>query len=164
SDPFLIAHLPWQMKFLAKASLFKIPLIGWGLWLAGDVAVKRGTPESVREAMEECARWLEKGMAVMVFPEGKRSDTDELLPFKDGAFRLAIETGADVLPVAVRGTRKAMPMGGWRFGRSKALVTVGTPLSTRGLTLADVEPLKAQARAQIEALRASLDPLVAPAT
>jgi 1-acyl-sn-glycerol-3-phosphate acyltransferase len=159
ADPFIISMLPWEMKWLGKASLFKIPAVGWSMWLAGDIPVTRGDQGSAKGAMAQCARWLDKGMPVMIFPEGTRSKTDELLPFKDGAFRLAIETGADVLPLAVSGTRKALPKHSWRFARSKALVTVGTPISTKGMTLADVERLKSLAREQILALRPSLLPL-----
>jgi 1-acyl-sn-glycerol-3-phosphate acyltransferase len=159
ADPFLISHLPWEMKWLGKASLFKIPAVGWSMWLAGDIPVTRGDGDSARGAMARCVRWLEKGMPVMIFPEGTRSKTDELLPFKDGAFRLAIETGSDVLPLAVSGTRRALPKHSWRFASSLALVKVGTPISTQGMTLADVERLKAMAREQILALRASLLPL-----
>ncbi|HVG58538.1 MAG TPA: lysophospholipid acyltransferase family protein [Hyalangium sp.] len=159
ADPFLISHLPWEMKWLGKASLFKIPVVGWSMWLAGDIPVTRGDQESAKGAMARCAKWLEKGMPVMIFPEGTRSKTEELLPFKDGAFRLAIELGADVLPVAVSGTRRALPKHSWRFARSRGLVTVGTPISTQGMTQADVERLKAMAREQILALRASLLPL-----
>jgi 1-acyl-sn-glycerol-3-phosphate acyltransferase len=159
ADPFLISMLPWEMKWLGKASLFKIPAVGWSMWLAGDIPVTRGDQGSAKGAMARCAKWLDKGMPVMIFPEGTRSKTEDLLPFKDGAFRLAIETGADVLPLAVSGTRKALPKHSWRFASSKALVTVGTPISTKGMTLADVERLKAMAREQILALRASLLPL-----
>jgi 1-acyl-sn-glycerol-3-phosphate acyltransferase len=159
ADPFLISYLPWEMKWLGKASLFKIPVVGWSMWLAGDIPVTRGDQESAKGAMTRCARWLEKGMPVMIFPEGTRSKTEELLPFKDGAFRLAIELGADVLPVAVSGTRRALPKHSWRFASSRGLVTVGTPISTKGMTLADLERLKAMAREQILALRASLLPL-----
>jgi 1-acyl-sn-glycerol-3-phosphate acyltransferase len=159
ADPFLISYLPWEMKWLGKASLFKIPAVGWSMWLAGDIPVTRGDQSSARGAMAQCAKWLDKGMPVMIFPEGTRSKTQELLPFKDGAFRLAIETGADVLPLAVSGTRRALPKHAWRFATSKALVTVGTPISTQGMTLADVERLKAMAREQILALRATLLPL-----
>ena len=95
----------------------------------------------------------------MIFPEGTRSKTEDLLPFKDGAFRLAIEQGADVLPIAVSGTRRALPKHSWRFATSRGLVTVGTPISTKGMTLADVERLKEQARAQILALRDTLRPM-----
>ncbi|HSP78910.1 MAG TPA: lysophospholipid acyltransferase family protein [Myxococcaceae bacterium] len=156
ADPFLISFLPWEMKWLGKASLFKIPVVGWSMWLAGDIPVRRGERESASEAMSICARWLDRGMPVMIFPEGTRSKTEELLPFKDGAFRLAIEQQADVLPIAVSGTRRALPKHSWRFASSRALVAVGTPISTRGLTLADVERLKEQAREQILSLRASL--------
>lgn len=159
ADPFIISMLPWEMKWLGKASLFKIPAVGWSMWLAGDIPVTRGDQGSAKGAMAQCARWLDKGMPVMIFPEGTRSKTDELLPFKDGAFRLAIETGADVLPLAVSGTRKSLPKHSWRFAHSNALVTVGTPISTKGMTLADMERLKAMAREQILALRASLLPL-----
>jgi len=106
--------------------------------------------------MAACARWLERGVPVMLFPEGTRSPDGQLLPFKDGAFRLAIETGADLLPVAVSGTRTALPKHSWRFGRTEGRVTVGAPISTAGLTLADVEPLKKRARTEIEALRMRL--------
>ncbi len=160
-DPFLIAHLPWQMRFLAKASLFQIPFIGWGLWVAGDIKVRRGTAESVEEAMRECAWWLDQGTPVMIFPEGTRSQTGELLTFKDGAFRLAIESSADVLPIGLRGTRTAMPNHTWRFGFARARVVVGTPIVTKGMTLDDVERLKTMARDQIEALRNQLTAQVA---
>lgn len=159
ADPFIISMLPWEMKWLGKASLFKIPAVGWSMWLAGDIPVTRGDQGSAKGAMAQCARWLDKGMPVMIFPEGTRSKTDELLPFKDGAFRLAIETGSDLLPLAVSGTRQALPKHSWRFAHAKGLVTVGTPISTKGMTLADVERLKVMAREQILAMRATLLPL-----
>jgi 1-acyl-sn-glycerol-3-phosphate acyltransferase len=159
ADCFLISFLPWEMKWLGKRSLFKVRVVGWMMSLAGDVPVERGDRDSATGAMARCKQWLDKGMPVMIFPEGTRSKTDELLPFKDGAFRLAIENQADVLPLAVSGTRLALPKHSWRFATSRGLVTVGTPISTKGMTLDDVESLKNQARAQIEALRASLKPL-----
>jgi 1-acyl-sn-glycerol-3-phosphate acyltransferase len=161
ADPFLISHLPWEMKWLGKASLFRIPVVGWMMWLAGDVPVRRGDSASGKGAMAICARWLARGVPVMVFPEGTRSTEEALLPFKDGAFRLAIETGADILPIAVSGTRTALPKHSWRFQKSYARVTVGTPLSTKGLTVSDVEVLKATARAQVEVLRGRLHVLAA---
>ncbi len=159
ADCFLISYLPWEMKWLGKASLFKIPFVGWSMWLAGDVPVRRGEKDSAQAARGVCKRWLDKGMPVMIFPEGTRSKTEELLPFKDGAFRLAIETQADLLPMAVSGTRRSLPKHSWRFATSRALVTVGTPISTQGMTLADVERLKTMARDQILAMRATLMPL-----
>jgi 1-acyl-sn-glycerol-3-phosphate acyltransferase len=152
SDPFLIAHLPWEMKWLGKAELFKVPVFGWALRLAGDVPVARGTGDSIRQAMDHCKAHLARGMPVMIFPEGTRSKSAELLPFKNGAFRLAIEAGADVLPIAVAGTRDALPKHSWRFGFARGRVAVGTPISTAGMTLDDLPRLKEEARAQIERL------------
>jgi 1-acyl-sn-glycerol-3-phosphate acyltransferase len=159
TDPFLISHLPWEMKWLGKASLFRIPILGWSMWLAGDVPVVRGEKQSAKGAMARCARYLERGMPVMIFPEGTRSLTDELGPFKDGAFHLAISSGADILPLAVHGTASALPVHDWRFGRARARVIVGDPISTAGMTLEDIPHLKQIVRAEIEALRASIRPL-----
>lgn len=156
ADPFLISSLPWEMKWLCKASLFKIPFAGWGMWLAGDIPVHRGERHSGQQAMTRCAQWLDRGVPVMIFPEGTRSMDGKLLPFKDGAFLLAIKERAFVLPIAVSGTHDALPKRSWHFGRSKARVTVGSPISTEGLTIASLEALKQQARAQIEALLVKL--------
>jgi 1-acyl-sn-glycerol-3-phosphate acyltransferase len=156
ADPFLISHLPWEMKWLSKASIFRIPLLGWSMWLAGDVPIRRGKSRSAGHALHECARWLDRGVPVMIFPEGTRSLDGNLLPFKDGAFRLAIEAHAHVLPIAVRGTHDALPKHSWRFGRARARVAVGTPIPTEGLGPGDIESLKAQAREQIEGLKARL--------
>ena len=79
-------------------------------------------------------------------------------PFKDGAFRLAIDSGAQIIPIAVCGTRKALPKHSWKFGFTRALVAVGTPIPTTGRN-SDLEAIKAEARAQIEALRARMLPL-----
>jgi 1-acyl-sn-glycerol-3-phosphate acyltransferase len=156
ADPFIISRLPWEMKWLCKASLFRIPFAGWCMWLAGDVPLHRGDRSSAQDAMVLCRRKLEAGMPVMIFPEGTRSKTGEMLPFKAGAFRLAIETGADILPIAISGTRQALPKHSWRVGKSRALVTVGAPISTRGMTSEDITRLSDLARAQIEELRLML--------
>ncbi|HLV65061.1 MAG TPA: lysophospholipid acyltransferase family protein [Polyangiaceae bacterium] len=152
TDIFLISHLPWEMKWLSKASIFRIPCVGWGMWLVGDVPLARGSAQSTKAALVRCAAWLRRDVPVMIFPEGTRSQTGDLLPFKDGAFRIAIETGADVLPIAVWGTQGALPKNDWRAGFARGVVTVGEPISTRGMTLADTGRLKEQARAQISAL------------
>ncbi len=156
ADPFLISYLPWEMKWLGKKNLFFVPIVGWSMFLAGDVPVDRAKKASGAEALDRCKQWLLRGMPVMIFPEGTRSRTGELLPFKDGAFRLAIDAGADVLPLAVFGTRDALPKGSWKFGRSEGRVKVGTLISTAGMTSSDVERLRESARLQIEQMRKEL--------
>jgi 1-acyl-sn-glycerol-3-phosphate acyltransferase len=153
ADPFLISLLPWEMKWLGKASLFKIPVVGWMMWLAGDIPVHRGRARSANDAMRKCAEWLDKGVPVMIFPEGTRSLDDDLLPFKDGAFRLAIETGSEVLPIAVEGTRAALPKHSWQLGKARAEVMVGTPISPQGR---HIDELRDLARAQIEGMLRTL--------
>jgi 1-acyl-sn-glycerol-3-phosphate acyltransferase len=156
ADILLISHLPWEMKWLSKAELFRIPVMGWMMWLAGDIPVKRGFGPSAVEAMERCREALRKRVSVMIFPEGTRSKTSELLPFKDGAFRLAIEEGVPILPLAVSGTGTALPKHGWRFNHSSAEVRVLDPVETTGLTLADVPTLKARTRELIIQTRDAL--------
>jgi 1-acyl-sn-glycerol-3-phosphate acyltransferase len=156
ADILLISHLPWEMKWLSKAELFRIPIMGWMMWLVGDIPVRRGFGPSAVEAMERCRQALSRRVSVMIFPEGTRSKTAELLPFKDGAFRLAIEAGVPILPLAVSGTRTALPKDDWRFGRSVAEVRVLEPVETAGLTLEDVPALKAKVRDMIVRARDQL--------
>ena len=153
ADPFLISFLPWEMKWLGKASLFRGPFFGWSMWLAGDIPVERGHKDSAAAAMNKCRAWLDRGVPVMIFPEGTRSKDRQLLPFKDGAFRLALEAGADLLPIAIEGTHDALPKHSWMFGQADARVAVGTPIKTAGQT---VEALKEQAKAQIEEMLVGL--------
>jgi 1-acyl-sn-glycerol-3-phosphate acyltransferase len=99
----------------------------------------------------------------MIFPEGTRSSDSTLLPFKDGAFRLAIDEQADVLPVALMGTHRALPKHSWKAEFTRAWVKVGEPISTAGMTLADVDRLKQMARQQIETMREDISKLMAAA-
>jgi 1-acyl-sn-glycerol-3-phosphate acyltransferase len=156
ADILLISHLPWEMKWLSKAELFRIPIMGWMMWLAGDIPVKRGFGPSALEAMARCRQALDNHVSVMIFPEGTRSRTSELLPFKDGAFRLAIEAGVPILPLAVSGTGTALRKHDWRFGRSDAEVRVLDPVETAGLSLGDVPELKARVRRTIVEARDAL--------
>lgn len=158
-DSFLLSFLPWEMKWLAKSSLFKIPFVGWGMRWAGDIPVVRGAGDSINVAMAKCAEYLRAGMPVCIFPEGTRSTHEGMLPFKDGAFRLAIETGSDILPVAVAGTRKALPKHSWKFNFSKGVVKVGKPIPTTGLNTDHIDALKAAARLQIETMLLEIQPL-----
>lgn len=155
-DILLISHLPWEMKWLSKAELFRIPFMGWLMHLAGDVPVKRGFGPSAVEAMARCREILARKVSVMIFPEGTRSPTADLLPFKDGAFRLAVDAGVPILPLAVHGTATALRKHDWRFGRSRAVVTVLEPVETAGLTPADIPALKARVRERIVAARDAL--------
>jgi 1-acyl-sn-glycerol-3-phosphate acyltransferase len=148
-DILLISHLPFEMKWMSKSEFFKIPFVGWAMRMAGDIRIERGDKKSGAKALIDCRDRLEKRVSVMIFPEGTRSKTGELQEFKDGAFRIAVQTGLPVLPLAVLGTRDALIKHDWRFGYSRAEVKVLDPIPTDGLTKADVGDLRDRTRAQI---------------
>jgi len=151
ADPFLLSLLPWDMRWVAKVELFSKPLVGWLLHLGGDIALHRGERASVEAMLDQCRATLAHGVSVMFFPEGTRSPDGHLQAFKDGAFQLAIETGTPVLPVVVQGSRACRPKGNLWFGEASAVARVLAPVSTVGLTLADVPALKARVHDQIAA-------------
>ena len=148
-DILLISHLPWEMKWLSKKELFAVPVLGWLMRLAKDIPVERGDSGSASAAMQLCAARLAQHVSVMIFPEGTRSTTGELLRFKDGAFRLAIEAQVPILPLAVRGAATALRTHDWRLGRSTAEVRVLEPISTAGMSLRDVPELRERTRSRI---------------
>lgn len=145
-DMLLISHLPIEMKWLSKETFFKIPLVGWMMRMAGDVKVVRGDRTSGAAALRACHDRLTKKVSVMIFPEGTRTADGSLGPFKDGAFRLAIESGAPILPLALHGTRSALHKHDWRFGDTRAEVRVLAPVSTEGLTESDIPALREKVR------------------
>ena len=155
-DILLISHLPWEMKWLSKEDFFKYPVVGWLMRMAGDIRLVRGERDSVIAAMAACRDRLEKKVSVMIFPEGTRSHDGELKEFKDGAFRLAIEAGVPILPLAVNGAYTALHKGDWRFDVTDAEVRVLEPIPTDGLTLADLPQLRDQARDAISAALATM--------
>jgi 1-acyl-sn-glycerol-3-phosphate acyltransferase len=156
ADIFLISHLPWEMKWLSKEAIFRLPVMGWLMRMAGDIAVRRNDPQSRALALQEVKDRLSKGVSVMIMPEGTRSPKEGLLPFRSGAFRLAVETGTPILPMVVAGTRHAMAKDSMRFNRARAIVQVLEPIETEGLGPEDVAALRDRVRDQIAAARAEL--------
>ena len=153
ADIFLISHFPWEMKWLSKDAIFKIPFMGWMMRMAGDIPIKRGNRDSIVLALDECRKRLANKVSVMIFPEGTRSPTGDLLPFKDGAFKLAVETGAPILPIAVAGTRNCMAKHSFKFRRARAKARVLDPIPTEGLSSSDVPALRERTRELIDAER-----------
>ncbi len=141
-DIFVLCNIPHEMKWVAKQELFKIPLFGWGLSLAGDISLDRGDAASALEVMSKARRYLENGVSVMIFPEGTRSEDGALLPFKPGAFKLAVETGVPLLPIAVTGTAHGMPKGGPWVRPTRITVRILEPLPTEGLSGRNVRKLR----------------------
>jgi 1-acyl-sn-glycerol-3-phosphate acyltransferase len=156
TDILLLSHLPWEMKWLSKAEIMRIPFLGWCMQLAGDIPIWRGKVDSARDAMARSLEVLKRKVSVLIFPEGTRSTGEEMLPFKDGAFKLAITAGVPVLPLVVTGTRNALAKHDWRMNPADATVTVLDPIETTGLTLDDVGALKERVRLVIAQARERL--------
>ncbi len=110
-DILCLYYLNIQFKWIAKTSLFKIPFLGWSMSFMHYIRLERGHHGSIRKSYEEAKRWIQKGVSVVIFPEGTRSPSGTLNAFKNGAFKLAIETQAPILPVALYGNEKLIPKG-----------------------------------------------------
>lgn len=98
-----------KFKFVSKETIFKIPLIGWNMYLNQYVKIRRGNLSSIKEMMATCKEWLKMGASVMMFPEGTRTETGELLPFRAGCFNLALELGVPIVPIVIYGTFEVFP-------------------------------------------------------
>lgn len=156
ADPVFVGSLPWDAKWIAKDAVFRLPVFGQMMRMAGDVRVRRGDRKSRAEAYEALESWIRRGTSVMVFPEGTRSPDGSLLPFSNGPFRLALETGTPVLPLAVVGSRRALRKGSLVFGRATADVAVLEPEPVEGWGTDDVEELRDTVRDRIARARRRL--------
>jgi 1-acyl-sn-glycerol-3-phosphate acyltransferase len=133
ADIPLISHLRQDSKWLGKAELFRIPVFGWFMRLAGDVAVDRSDRRKAAQALLKCASYLRQGCSVVFFPEGTRSRDGQILPFNDGPFQLAMREQVPVVPVVVEGTGNALPRSSWLFNeRSDMYLHVLPPIAPEG--------------------------------
>jgi 1-acyl-sn-glycerol-3-phosphate acyltransferase len=155
-DILLISHLPTEFKWLSKAEIMKIPVLGWMMRFARDIPLERRDTTSGRAALDQARERLATNVSVMIFPEGTRSKTGEMRKFRAGAFKLAIEGQHPILPIAVHGTRDCLRKDDWRLGRARAEVRVLEPIPTVGLTEDDLPELRSRVRSAIEAGRQAL--------
>lgn len=152
ADIPVISCLPWEMKWVAKEELFRIPVVGWMMRLAGDIPVQRTDRRSGAAALIRAREYLQLRCSVMFFPEGTRSRDGRVGPFSDGPFLLAIRTGVPILPLALDGTRDALPKESWRFGPPQRIrLRVLEPVPTDSLSPSDAAALRARVRDRIMA-------------
>ncbi|MCU0651940.1 MAG: 1-acyl-sn-glycerol-3-phosphate acyltransferase [Candidatus Omnitrophica bacterium] len=150
ADIVLMYKTKMQFKWVAKESLFKVPVLGWNMSLAKHIRLRRGDFSSIKKVYKEAAHWLRRGVSVVFFPEGTRSDNLELGEFQNGAFKLAIKEKVPVLPILIQGTRDAIPKGSWRFTTKVSIfIKVLPPIDTAEYLPADFNRLRDFARAQI---------------
>jgi 1-acyl-sn-glycerol-3-phosphate acyltransferase len=147
--------LQLNLKWVMKKELRKIPGLGLGCEKAGHIFVDRTNPRAARTAVMEALQRLGNGVGILFFVEGTRSSDGRLLPFKKGAYRLAVEQQLPILPVTVNGTRDIMPARTLRLFPGRGTLTIHAPIETAGLDLSAVEQLITQSR---EAIASALPP------
>ena len=157
-----------HLKVVYKAVLRKIPILGRGFDVVGFVPIERENRERSTQAIDRAALSVQSGSSLLMFPEGTRSRTGELLPFKRGAFVLAIKAQAPVVPTAILGAGRAMRPGSPLIWPTTVRVHFGAPIETAGSTLDDRAMLADRVRAEVarllaEAAAADGSPVAAPA-
>ena len=151
ADPPIISRVPWEMKWVAKKELFDLPFAGWLLRLSGDICVDRTSKKSRAQVLSTAHGYLGEACSVMFFPEGTRSRDGRVHRFSDGAFRLAIEEGVPVLPLAIDGTHEALPKHSIWFNPTPETIRVQVldPVDTSEYTPDQARVLQRHVRARI---------------
>lgn len=128
-DILVLFRLFRHFKWVSKIENFKVPFIGWNMSMNRYIKLRRGDRDSVIEMMAECEKTIAGGNSIMMFPEGTRSPTGEMRPFKPGAFELAVRTRTAVLPIVISGTADALPKRGFVLqGRHPVRIRVLDPI------------------------------------
>ena len=141
-----------RLRVLYKAELRKLPILTTAFDIAGFVPLERGNRDQSLPAIEGAATALREGSSFLIFPEGTRSRTGALLPFKKGGFVMALKAQAPIVPVAIKGARAAMRKGSLWIQPVTITVAFGPPVPTAGLTMDNRETLIAGVRAEVERL------------
>ena len=152
--PILFNALHSRLHVLFKAELKKLPLLGKAFQVGGFVPIDRASRDQSMAAIEQVAQSLRDGNSFLTFPEGTRSKTGALLPFKRGPFLMAIKAQVPVVPVAVQGGTASMRKGSRIVRPATVSVRIGVPVDTRGMDLADRQRLGDAVRARVEQLLA----------
>ena len=147
--PLLIAISKIPIRFLTKKVLFYFPFFGWSLWMMGHIPINRSKRSSAFSSLDQAASLIASGRTVAIFPEGTRSDADELNPFKKGGFVIAVKGGIPIIPVGIVGTQKLMPKGWCWMTRGPIRVVLGEPIDTSGYTMENKEELMTLVREKI---------------
>ncbi len=150
--PALIHTLPGQTRFMAKRSLFRIPVFGWAIRVGGFITIDREDLSRVRDSFAVAVERLREGASVLVFPEGTRSAGGGLLPFKRGGFLLALKSGLPIVPVGIAGSRAVRPKGGVAIRPGRIDVRYGAPIEVGGFGLRGKRDLADAVRERIAEL------------
>jgi 1-acyl-sn-glycerol-3-phosphate acyltransferase len=155
--PSVLSNIPVQFRFLAKAGLFQIPFLGWHLKTAGHIPVPREDPRAAVRTLALAAETIRnRGISLLIFPEGGRSPDGVLQEFKDGAAYIAIKAHVPLVPIAIIGTREVLAMGSSTFRSGKVRIRIGEPIPTTGLALPARRELTQTVRARISAMTSAM--------
>ncbi len=132
--PVLLAHLPVQFRWLAKAELFRIPIFGLAMRRVGYISIDRSDRRLAFASLRQAAETIRNGVSVLIFPEGTRSRDGRIGSFKKGGFVMAIDAQVPIVPVTVHGTWEIMPKARWRIVPGTVGIDIGPPVQTCGYT------------------------------
>ncbi len=150
--PVLVQALPrFQLRWIAKKELLRIPFFGWAMWAAKHIPVDRADSLDALKSLKTAQERIAAGISVVVFPEGTRSADGKLLPFKRGGFLLAIKTKTAIVPVTINGTGKLLGRGQWRVRPGAIHVTIAAPIAAADFPPGGLRGLSAQVREIIAA-------------
>ena len=150
--PVLFQALHRRLHVLFKAELKKLPVLGRVMLAGGFVPVERDRREASMASIDRAAASIRAGNTFLIFPEGTRSKTSELLPFKKGGFIMAIKAQAPIVPVAISGGRDAMRKGSWFVRPVLCRIRIGEPVETAGMSVDNRDDAIELVRARIEEL------------
>lgn len=148
--PVLLAHLPPGVRFMAKASLFHVPFVGWYLRRTGHLPVRGVGVHANARRLLQAVRYIRQGHSIVVFPEGGRSLSGELGEFRPGIFLAALKVGAPMVPVTLVGSHRVLPRYSWHLRPGRVEMIVDRPVETQGWPKARLEELIARVRGRIE--------------
>ncbi len=149
--PVLVQALSqFQLRWIAKKELFWVPLFGWVLWSSKHIIVDRSSLSRAMNSLSRARERIEKGISVVVFPEGTRSHHGSLLPFKRGGFLLAFKSQTPIVPVTIKGSGVVWSRGDWRIRSGEIAIVMGKPVSVDRYRAQDLKLLVNRVRAEIE--------------
>lgn len=148
--PVLISALPVPSVYISKKELKWVPLVGWAAGLGGTIFIDRANRDRAIQSIHQAAAQIRGGKTVVIFPEGTRTRTGRLGPFKKGGFAMALEAGVPIVPLATVGGFKTLPPGSLRLRPGRYTILIGNPVDPTGF--ADRESLMQEVRRHIEVL------------